>query len=66
MLTYISVLSSYLQSLVRDEEGASAIEYGLILGLIAAALIAVLFAMRGDLLTVFTNAGDGLADMAGP
>jgi pilus assembly protein Flp/PilA len=65
MLTYISVLSSYLQSLVRDEEGASAIEYGLILGLIAAALIAVLFAMRGDLLTVFTNAGDGLSDMAG-
>jgi pilus assembly protein Flp/PilA len=65
MLTYISVLSSYLQTLARDEEGASAIEYGLILGLIAAALILVLFTMRGDLLTVFTNAGDGLSDMAG-
>jgi len=32
----------------RDEEGASAVEYGLIVGLIAVALIAVLLVLGGD------------------
>ena len=40
MLTYVSVLISHLQSLVRDEEGVSAVEYGLILGLIAEVIVA--------------------------
>jgi pilus assembly protein Flp/PilA len=32
----------------RDEEGASAIEYGLIVGLIAVALVLVLVALGGE------------------
>ncbi len=33
---------------VRDEEGASAVEYGLIVGLIAVALVLVLGLVAGD------------------
>ncbi len=66
MLTYISVLSCYLKTLVRDEEGASAVEYGLILGLIAVAIVAVLLLMRDDLVTLFTGAQTGLAEANAP
>lgn len=62
MLTYISILVSHLQALPRDEEGASAVEYGLILGLIAVAIVTVLLLMRGDLVELFTGAQEGLAD----
>ncbi len=66
MLTYVSVLFSYLQSLAHDEEGASAVEYGLILGLIAVAIVAVLLLMRDDLVTLFTGAQTGLAEANAP
>ena len=65
MLTYVSVLVSYLQTLARDEEGASAVEYGLILGLIAVAIVAVLLLMRDDLVSLFTGAQEGLAEANG-
>ncbi len=66
MLTYVSVLVSYLQALSHDEEGASAVEYGLILGLIAVAIVAVLILMRGNLQDLFGNANDGLTDANTP
>jgi len=43
-----------LKSLIRDEKGASAVEYGLIVGLIAVALVTVLVLVGTDL--------DGLFD----
>ena len=39
---------SSLKQFLRDEEGASAVEYGLIVGLIAVALVLVLGALGGD------------------
>jgi len=45
--------------LVRDEEGATAVEYGLIVGLIAVAIIAAVIAMSGALSGLFNDiAGD--------
>jgi pilus assembly protein Flp/PilA len=41
---------------VRDEEGATAVEYGLIIGLIAIALVTVLVAMAGGLSDLFDKA----------
>jgi len=38
---------------LKDEEGASAVEYGLIVGLIAVAVVAVLLSMGGGLNTLF-------------
>jgi pilus assembly protein Flp/PilA len=36
-----------VMNFLRDEEGATAIEYGLIVGLIAAVLVAILIAIGG-------------------
>jgi pilus assembly protein Flp/PilA len=55
MLTYISVLSSYLKTLVRDEEGASAVEYGLILALVAIAIVVTLGLMGTTLDGLFVD-----------
>jgi pilus assembly protein Flp/PilA len=41
--------------LIRDESGATAIEYGLIAALVAVAIIAALTLLGGSLETLFTN-----------
>jgi pilus assembly protein Flp/PilA len=46
--------------LIRDEEGATAIEYGLIAALIAVAAIAALTRVGGQLKTTFNSVGDSL------
>lgn len=38
---------------LKDEEGASAVEYGLIVGLVAVAAVAVLLTMGGNLTSLF-------------
>lgn len=43
------------KTFMRDEEGASAVEYGLIIGLIAVALVLVLSQLGGGLNTLFTT-----------
>ncbi len=45
---------------LRDEEGATAIEYGLIAGLIAVVIIAAVTALGGDLRTTFEAIGAAL------
>ena len=47
---------------LKDEEGASAVEYGLIVGLIAVAVVAVLVTMGGGLSTLFTTVSDEVTD----
>ena len=51
---------SLIRKLVRDEEGATAIEYGLIAALIAVVIITVLQTVGTDLNKVFQNVADGL------
>lgn len=46
--------------LLRDEEGATAIEYGLIAGLIAVAIIIAITALGGQLDTMFSGVKDSL------
>ncbi|MDO9453979.1 MAG: Flp family type IVb pilin [Stagnimonas sp.] len=48
---------------LKDEEGASAVEYGLIVGLIAVAVVAVLISMGGGMNTLFERV-DGDIDTA--
>jgi pilus assembly protein Flp/PilA len=52
---------------LKDERGASAIEYGLIVGLIAVALIAVLVVLGGDqgLKGIFQSVVDALPGVKG-
>lgn len=54
-----------IKSLIHDESGATAIEYGLIAGLISVAIIVALTALGGSLDTLFTNISDTVGTAAG-
>lgn len=60
------MLSKVISSFIRDEEGASAVEYGLIVGLIAVAIVATLILVGGDLDTLFVRIQTELQDAATP
>jgi pilus assembly protein Flp/PilA len=51
--------------LVKDESGVTAIEYGLIAGLISVVIIGAVTAIGGSLDTVFTAIQTALATAAG-
>ena len=48
--------------LMRDESGATAIEYGLIAALVSVVIIGVLTTVGQDLLAVFTSVATGLSN----
>jgi len=50
-----------VKTFLRQESGATAIEYGLIAGVIAAAIVAVLVLMRSELSGLFTKTSNGMA-----
>jgi pilus assembly protein Flp/PilA len=50
----------WVRSLLRDDSGATAIEYGLIAALIAVAIIAGATSVGGSLSTTFTNVAGAL------
>jgi len=50
-----------LIGLVRDEEGQGMVEYGLIIAVIAVALVAALVTLRGGISGVFQNASDQMS-----
>jgi pilus assembly protein Flp/PilA len=53
-----------IQKFLRDEEGASAVEYGLIVGLIAVVIVGVLTSTGTSLSTLFTKISDSLGTAA--
>jgi pilus assembly protein Flp/PilA len=55
MLKHYIALISFLETRRKDEEGASAVEYGLLVAAIAAAIVLIVF-LLGDVITeVFTT-----------
>jgi pilus assembly protein Flp/PilA len=61
MLNYFVTLASTLaQRLGRDDRGATAVEYGLMVALIAAVIIGAVTIIGTNLNTVFTNVGNAL------
>lgn len=56
----------YLQILLNarlakmEERGATAVEYGLLVALIAAAIVAIVLILGGTLKDVFTNVNDSI------
>ena len=58
----VEKMLSILQRLVSEETGQGMVEYGLILALIAVAVIAVLTTMGDELQNMFTNIKDTISD----
>ena len=56
----MKMLKKAVVRFVREEEGVTAIEYGLIAGLIAVAIIASVTTLGGDLSTLFGTIGKAL------
>lgn len=52
---------SLIRRFMSDESGATAIEYGLIAGLVAVAIIAALTALGGSLNNLFSDVSDTVA-----
>ncbi len=50
---------------LRDEEGQGMVEYGLLLGLIAIAVIAVLVILGPRIANMFSDVNEALPDTAG-
>ena len=53
---FSSVLSKVAARFIRDQRGATMLEYGLLVGLVAIAAIIAVTAMGGALSTMFNNA----------
>ena len=53
-------MSKLFQRFVRDESGATAIEYGLIAAIIAVGLIASLQTLKGNLQDTFNSVGTAM------
>ena len=51
-----------IRKFAKDEEGASAVEYGMMVGLIAVAIIITVAAIGTQLNTLFTTIKDCLVD----
>lgn len=54
-----------INRLIQDESGATAIEYGLIAGLVAVAIIAALTALGTSLSDLFTEVSDTVSTATG-
>jgi pilus assembly protein Flp/PilA len=58
-------MRNFIKRLLSEERGATAIEYGLIAGLIAVVIIGALTVTGTSLKSVFENVSDKLEDVAG-
>lgn len=56
----LAYMLNNIKAFLKDEKGASAVEYGLIVGLIAVAVVAVLGTLGGGLNGLFQAISDSL------
>ncbi|MDP5274489.1 Flp family type IVb pilin [Chengkuizengella sp. 2205SS18-9] len=55
-------MKNKLVGLVKEEKGQGLTEYGLVLGIIAVAVVGVIVALRGQILALFTNAQTSISN----
>lgn len=59
-------MTNLIQRFWNDEEGATAIEYGLIAGLVAVAIVTILGTLGGQLQVIFTKISTALTTAGTP
>jgi pilus assembly protein Flp/PilA len=59
-------MRTFIQMLKNDRKGATAIEYGLIAGLVAVVIIGGVTAVGGKLSNLFNNVSAAIPDSAAP
>ena len=59
-------LNRFIRNLVQDEDGVTAIEYGLIAALIAVVIVAAVQTVGTGLLATFTEVADNLPTPVAP
>lgn len=64
--TLFSFLTTTKNRLARDEKGATAVEYGLLVGLIAVGIIAALVILGPQLAALFTSVTNSLPGAPAP
>jgi pilus assembly protein Flp/PilA len=64
--TLVSLIAFAQDRLERDEKGATAVEYGLMVGLIAVAIITAVVFLSDQLEALFNSIGGDLQDAATP
>jgi len=61
MLSYLVYVTSFLATRVRrDDRGATAVEYGLLVALIAAVIVGVVVTLGGQIQAAFQTVSDAL------
>ncbi|BCR03449.1 hypothetical protein DESUT3_05180 [Desulfuromonas versatilis] len=61
----MNILMMKLRELLRGEEGATGVEYGLMVAAIAAVIVAVVYALGDNILGAFTTVNDALTSGGG-
>lgn len=61
----LSIFHNYVVTLVRDKGGANAVEYALIMALVAVFIIAGILAMSGAIGALFNSMASCLSDVTG-
>ncbi len=64
-LTIVPTMVNHIMRFVREEEGASALEYGLLAALIAVAIIGAVTALGTTVSQTFTNINGSISVAAG-
>lgn len=60
----LTMLRTYLRALLKSERGATAVEYGIMVALIAVVIILAVTALGGALRDVFQSTADTIAPVA--
>ena len=60
MLKFYVAVQNFLSGVHRDDRGATAVEYGLIVTFIALAIVAAVTTLGSKLVTAFQNAANAL------
>jgi pilus assembly protein Flp/PilA len=57
-------MQNKIKGLLTEEQGQGMTEYGLVLGVIAVGVVGILFALKGNILTLFNRVNNDVANAA--